>query len=168
MKLSLCCVLLFTLYSVSIRAMTPAEIPQWQSVGSAKLTVFWFDIYQAELSSNNGEYDKNKSFMLTLTYLRSFESKELIDETFKQFNKPLSQKQSLEWRARLEEVWPDVKKGDQISFVKSDKGVSHFFFNKKYQGQITEPEFADLFSAIWLSDDSEYPELAAKLKGKSQ
>lgn len=168
MKVSIYGVFLLSLFSALTHALPSQELPKWQTVGTAKLTVFWFDIYHAELSSHNGEYDNNQSFMLTLTYLRNFESNELIDETFKQFSKPLTDAQSSKWRAQLEELWPDVKKGDQIAFLKSDKGVSHFFFNKSYRGQIEEPEFAGLFSAIWLSDNSEYPKLAAKLKGQSK
>lgn len=168
MKVSIYGFFLFSLFSTSAHASSALELPKWKTVGTAKLTVFWFDIYHAELSSLNGKYDYSQSFMLTLTYLRNFESKELIDETFKQFSKPLTETQSSTWRAQLEVLWPDVKKGDQITFLKSDKGVSHFFFNTTYRGQIEEPEFADLFSAIWLSDNSEYPKLAAKLKGQSK
>ena len=152
--------------SFAAKAETTIKLPNWQTVGTAKLTVFLFDIYLAELLSEDGNYQEDGSFILTLTYLRDFDADELIDETFNQFRKPPTDTQAILWRERLQQLWPNVKKGDQISFLKMKNGESHFFFNNNYRGNLIEPEFAQSFAAIWLSDDSEYPKLAAKLKGK--
>ena len=152
-------------FCLSAQAFNPPNLPTWPQIGTAKLSVLWFDIYNAELSSENGIYDNAKSFKLTLTYLRDFEANELITETFKQLPKEPTPSQLLSWRKQLEKLWSNVKKGDRISFVKDKKGASHFFFNQDYRGEISDIEFGKNFAAIWLASDSNYPKLAAKLKG---
>ncbi len=138
--------------------------PLWQEVGNAKLSLLWFDIYHAQLTNETGIYDETSAFKLTLTYLRSFEAKDLIDETFEQMN--ASEQQEKQWRPKLTKLWPNVTKLDQISFVKDAENNSHFFINQSYLGHISDPIFTEKFANIWLSDQSSYPKLSAKLKGK--
>lgn len=139
--------------------------PDWKPVGSATLTVLWFDIYQAELSSETGTYVSDRSYKLTLTYLRDFDAEDLIEETFKQMPGPLTEKQTSDWHKQLTALWPNVKKQESISFLKDEKGYSHFYHNRKYLGAIKDTQFSQQFSAIWLASTSEYPKLAAQLKG---
>lgn len=141
--------------------------PDWKSIGTAKLTVLWFDVYQAELSSQTGVYDSNKSFKLTLTYLRDFEADDLVEETFKQMPGPITQSKAKNWQRRLLTLWPDVKEQDSISFLKDELGHSHFYYNQTYLGAIEDPLFAEQFAAIWLAPTSEYPKLAKQLKGNN-
>lgn len=150
-----------------LQSMAQSEFPQWRSIGQAKLTVFWFDIYRAELFSASGRYDNNSDFLLSLTYLRAFEAKELIDETFDQFAQPIATDEAQRWRAALVTLWPDVRENDTISLLRNQQGHSIFFVNKQYVGQINEPKFTELFTAIWLADTSAYPKLAKQLKGQS-
>lgn len=163
MKPNLCYLMLLLLLSPLCWANPP--YPSWPSVGKAKLTVLWFDVYQAELSSPSGRYQQDASFMLNLTYLRDFTADALIDETFAQMADKISNKQQQKWRPLLKAMWPDVTKQDQISFVKTEQGKSLFFFNRNYLGSIDDRQFAANFAAIWLSKDSDYPKLAAKLTG---
>jgi hypothetical protein len=156
---------------ISALAATNADAqtnyPDWKSVGKAKLTVLWFDIYQAELSSQTGVYDSEESFKLTLTYLRDFEAKDLVEETFNQMPGPLTKLQINNWQNRLISLWPDVNKQDSISFLKDEKGRSHFYYNQNYLGAIEDPLFSEQFAAIWLAPTSEYPKLAKQLKGNN-
>lgn len=144
------------------------DYPNWPSIGKAKLSVLWFDIYEAELSSKTGFYCKDCSFKLTLTYLRDFEAEELIDETFNQISVPITEQQAFSWRQSLQQMWPDVTESDQISFVRTSDGTSQFFFNKSYVGTIKDTAFGIHFANIWLAKDSAYPKLAAKLKGEKK
>lgn len=144
------------------------EYPSWTTIGTAKLSVLWFDIYEAELSSADGLFNQDQNFKLTLTYLRDFEADELIDETFNQISEPIEKQQELSWRKSLKAMWPDVKESDQISFIKTNEGTSHFFFNQKFVGTIEDKAFGKHFADIWLAKDSAYPKLASKLKGESK
>ena len=157
-----------TFLFIGFSASANKPYPNWPVIGSATLSVLWFDIYNAELSTDSGEYDPNGNLKLTLTYLRDFDAEDLITETFKQMPQPLNQTQQDNWQKQLNRLWPDVKEQDQISFVQNAQGVGYFYYNKRYLGEITDPEFATKFSAIWLADTSSYPKLAAKLKGQSK
>lgn len=159
---------LFFFLILLIATKTNAQInyPSWQTIGTAKLSVLWFDIYQAELSSESGVYEENKSFKLTLTYLRDFSAKDLVEETFKQMPGPLTQLQTRDWPNQLLALWPNVKKSESISFLKDELGHSHFYHNQNYLGSIEDPFFSEQFAAIWLAPTSEYPKLAKQLKGE--
>ena len=50
-------------------------------------------------------------------------------------------------------IWPDVSKGDTITFDVDVTGVSRFYFNGEWLGAIEDPDFAPLFIAIWLSSE---------------
>jgi hypothetical protein len=137
-------------------------------VGQARLTVLWFDIYDAKLYTPDGQYKQNSNLKLSLTYLRDFDAKDLIEETFNQMKPKPNQEQQKTWQASLELIWPDVTKSDNLSFVVNDESVGHFYFNNRHVGTIKDADFNKRFANIWLSDDSEYPKLAAKLTGKTK
>lgn len=137
----------------------------WPVVGKAKLEVLWFDIYTATLATPSGRFDQQSPFRLSLTYLRDFTKEQLIDETFKQLNTQISQSERAQWRQQLESMWLDVNKGDTFTFVADEQQLSHFYINEQYLGHVASAQFANAFADIWLSSKSEYPELAAKLKG---
>lgn len=157
-----------SLLTFANNATEPPQYPNWTRIGLAKLSVLWFDIYQAELSSETGVFEPDRSFKLTLTYLRNFTAETLIDETFAQFSTSITKQQALSWRQSLKQIWPDVTASDQISFIRTNEGDSQFFFNKHYLGTVKDKAFGKHFADIWLAKDSAYPKLAAKLKGEAQ
>ena len=165
MKTKLLIISLLLATTTNSFALDEPPLPNWRIVGKAKLEVFWFDIYNAELSTENGAYDASQPFKLTLTYLRDFAAKDLVEETFNQFPTPATEEQRQSWSSQLLALWPDVKKGERISFVKNEQGSSLFFFNEQYLGAIDDPKFSEQFAAIWLSKSSNYPKLAAQLTG---
>ena len=64
----------------------------------------------------------------------------------------------------LQRLWPNIKDGDSLSLL-IYQGRSVFYFNNQYQGVIDDPEFGEIFLAIWLSDRTSQPSLRNELLG---
>jgi hypothetical protein len=143
------------------------NLPQnWQRIGEADLSILWFDVYNAELLSADGRYLGSKTpLILKLNYRRNISQRDLLDETQKQIEKFARTAQTDRWLAKLSQIWPSIKKGDQLAFWVDQKNIGHFFYNTNWIGSLEDPAFSSAFIQIWLSDNSSYPDLAKKLRG---
>lgn len=164
-------VIIFLISSAPLLAANPKLPNDLKLVGKAKLSFLWWHIYDSELKTLTGDYQKNLApLLLTLTYKRSITQQELVDETesqWKTFNLP-SEKQAV-WLQQLSSFWPNVKKNDVIAVFLDANQHTHFFFNDRFIGSLNSPEFGEAFLAIWLDEDkSAYPKLTRKLTGKKK
>ncbi|WP_051221735.1 chalcone isomerase family protein [Neptunomonas japonica] len=143
------------------------NLPQnWQRIGEADLSILWFDVYNAELLSADGRYlGVSNPLILKLNYRRNISQRDLLDETQKQIEKFTHTEQVDVWLTKLSQMWPSIKKGDQLAFWVDQKNTGHFFFNDNWIGSLEDPAFSRAFIQIWLSDKSSYPDLAKKLRG---
>lgn len=135
-------------------------------VGKGKLSVLFWDIYNARLYTATGQYEeKAYPIALQLTYLRDFKKQQLIEETEKQWQKlGFKDKQKIkQWLETLYQLWPDVKENQSITLYIDAQERSYFYFNDTKLGQLQDPEFAQAFLAIWLSEDTSAPEVRKKL-----
>jgi hypothetical protein len=159
---------LAVLVSLSINAKaisTYMENPK--PVGEARLEVMFWDIYDAKLIAENGKFDPDKPFALSLTYLRDFKGKNIasrsIDEMRKQGMR--DEMKLAKWYEKMEQVFPNVNEGENLTGVVDDKGYSHFYFNEQKVGTIEDQEFSKWFFNIWLSERTSEPEIRQKLLG---
>lgn len=151
----------------SATASEISELPtDYRIVGQATLSVLFWDIYTATLFTPSGTYPpKSNKLMLTLSYLRDIDSDELIDATEEQWQRfNVSEHDQSKWTEALSTIWPDIKKGDSLTFV-MHPNASYFYYNSKHVGNINDPAFGPAFADIWLSDTSEYPKIQKKLIG---
>ena len=151
-----------------VHAQAQPNIEIWKEVGRAELSVLWFDVYDAVFYTPNGAFDSFSSpLQLSLDYKRDISRDDLLSETDKQFTRfQVAKETRLIWLTQLENIWPDIKEGDQLIFQISTTGKADFFHNKLWIGGIEDMQFSEAFIQIWLSDQGEYPELARKLKGQ--
>ncbi|SIS75742.1 chalcone isomerase family protein [Neptunomonas antarctica] len=157
------CALLLCSFAVSGK-MLPQN---WTRVGEAELSILWFDVYKAELLTPDGFYsDDNKPLILNLNYRRNISRKDLLQETRKQIQQFAGTEQVDHWLNKLLQIWPDILKGDQLTFWLDSEGDGHFFYNKGWIGSLKDPAFSSAFIKIWLSDKSNYPDLAKQLRGE--
>lgn len=146
--------------------MQEEQAEVWQLVGQASLTVLWFDVYDARLETLNGRFESvDKPLRLTLDYKRDIDRDDLLKETAKQLKPFTSVQKRQAWIAQLRDIWPNIRKGDQLIF-QSLPSKSGFIYNESWIGGVNDSEFASGFAQIWLSDESEYPRLARQLRGE--
>ena len=138
-------------------------------VGSATLSVLFWDIYTATLSTATGQYNEGQTdFELSLHYLRDIKKNELLSATEEQWQHlGVNKAKYNDWLTQLSTLWPDVNGNDNITLKVIDNHSS-FYYNGKLLGTIADPTFGAHFSAIWLSKKSKYPKLRAQLIGHSR
>lgn len=143
--------------------------PPWESmnlVGKGKLSVLFWDIYNAELYTVDGAYHKSQfPIALRLVYLRDFDKDDLISETQKQWKKLgfKDQNKITLWVASLDKLWRDVKKHESITLYIDESSASFFYLDNEQLGQVDDPEFAQAFLDIWLSEKTSAPDVRKKL-----
>lgn len=136
-------------------------------VGSASMSMMWFDIYSAKLYSSDGKYQANQlPLKLEIEYHRNIEAEDLIDATVDQWQHlGIPEQQINEYREQLAKAWPDVKEGDRLTFMVNNATQAEFLFNDKPYFQVSNVQFSADFLAIWLSENTSRPKLRQQLIG---
>lgn len=149
-------------------ASTSIHIPtDLKLVGSANLSVWWWDIYNAELYNSEGMYRSNQGpLVLKITYQREIQNDDLLEETAKQWQRfSIPQNKINSWLEQVAPMWPNVAENDTITFYIDNQKHGHFFFNEEFMGSIPDPEFSEHFVNIWLAANGPYPKMTQELTG---
>lgn len=143
-------------------------LPGAQLAGSAKLTVWGFDVYRASLWVAPGfrpaTYSQH-AFALELAYLRKFGGNAITERTLTEMQRQakVTPEKTRVWRDALMAIFPDVNPGDRITGIHQPGASTRFLVNGKPKGEIADPEFDRLFFGIWLSDATSEPALRQAL-----
>ena len=134
-------------------------LPPLKQVGTSSLRVMVFKVFDSELFTETGEWqDPKTSFRYELTYARNISGNALASQTTKEWDHlGFTDERQASWVEYLETIWPDVTKGDTITFDVDAVGVSRFYFNGEWLGVVQDPDFAPMFIAIWLSPETSRP-----------
>ena len=162
--------------SAAVGAAQPADarpelndaLPQGRRIGTGRLTVWGFQVYDARLWAQPGfsaaNYDRSP-LALEVSYLRAFKAQEVAERSIKEIrrSKPVSDAQASRWIADMLRVIPDVRKGDRVLGVHQPGVGAAFWVNGKNTGEVQDAEFARLFFGIWLSPNTSEPKLREAL-----
>ena len=134
-------------------------LPPLKQVGRSSLRVMVFKVFDSALFTESGDWQNPQTaFRYELTYARNISGSVLASQTTKEWNHlGFTDARQAGWVEYLEEIWPDVSKGDTITFDVDAAGVSRFYFNSEWLGAIEDPDFAQMFIAIWLSPETSRP-----------
>ncbi len=158
----------------TVPAEVRAALPDAVAVGTSRLRVWGFQVYDATLWAAPGfqpsAYAK-QSFALELRYLRDFSSADIARRSIDEMRRSASidEAQSQRWQAAMRGVFPDVKAGDRITGIyrapSADAPVASasFVYNGQPTGQIRDGDFAPLFFGIWLSPKTSEPAMRQEL-----
>ncbi|MDP6969431.1 MAG: chalcone isomerase family protein [Gammaproteobacteria bacterium] len=141
------------------------SIPNYQLVGQADVHWLWLKLYTAQLRTPSGRYNQQtRNLSLQLTYARTFSRDELIKATLQEW-----QRQDIyylaQWAVELSNIWPHVEVDDRILLFVDSNGYSHFFYNQSFIGTVEDTAFAQAFTDIWLSENTQKPLLRQQLTG---
>ncbi len=138
-----------------------------QLVGSARLRVMFWTIYDSHLYTPSGQYDGiEPGLTLVIDYNRNIDADDLIERTEEEWRSlQLFDAENNDWLQQLTALWPDIRKGDSLAVKVTADESSQFFFNGDEIGHIASPGFTREFLAIWLSTDSSYPDARDRLVG---
>jgi hypothetical protein len=156
--------------SADVRPAEPDELELaveiWPLVGTARLKVLLWEVYDSQLFTPSGSWQGEAPYQLSLRYLRDIPASKLVEETDKAWRQQgRSHPKQSEWLQQLNDIWPDIARGDNLVFGLNVKGQSAFWFNGRPIGGIDDGDFGALFGGIWLDQDSPQPELRDQLIG---
>ena len=137
----------------------------YYQLGTAKLSIFFIDIYDIKLFSKTKSYSKDEPFAIEINYLKDVESTQIVDSSIneiKRISKPSSDELE-NYRSILASLFPNINSGDQLIGIKTANGDGVFFYNMKLIGKITDEKLVGSFFDIWLSEKTSHPELREKL-----
>ena len=139
--------------------VTYEALPSLKEVGRSSLRVMVFKVFDSALFTKSGEWrNPARSFRYELTYARNIAGAVLASQTTKEWDHlGFTDERQSDWVEYLEAIWPDVSKGDTITFDVDAAGISRFYFNGEWVGVIEDPDFAPMFIAIWLSPETSRP-----------
>lgn len=151
-------------------AFSKASTDSWQLCGEGVFSWSVFRFYRARLLTHTGTFDPDKPFLLDLHYLRALTGKQIVSASIDEIARlnSLSEAQRARWSVALGSIIPDVILGDRLLgwFVPGNR--VEFFSDKQALGQIQDPEFAEMFSSIWLHEKTRSPLLREALLGEMQ
>ena len=144
------------------------SLPDGRLAGRARLKVWGFQVYNASLWVTNkfqpGAF-QNHPFALELEYLRDFSREDIAERSLKEMllQRPLPADKAARWERQLRDAIPDVRQGDRVTGLhRPGEGLS-FLFNGEPVKTIADPELAQLFFGIWLSEATSEPALRREL-----
>lgn len=164
MRMLRCCLFGLMLLSGGSLAST---LPPLQLVGEARLSVLFWNVYDSRLYTEDGRYSENqRPLRLEITYLMDIKSDALVEQTAKEWEHlKVEHPGQAAWLEQLNDLWPDVSKGDTITLELDADNRSLFYLNEKLLGDMDDPEFGEHFVAIWLSPDTSRPRVREALLG---
>ena len=165
-------------FAVAAKVLSPlpAEVTrQWDElalIGETSLKRFGFHIYDASFwmaSNRDDESFSTTLSALSITYAKNIRAEKLLSSTKKEWKKLgiANNHPTDAWLSELKQIWPDVKKGDQLIIVFEPGGDSTFFSKHKKLGTIGDTKFGPAFLAIWLDKNASFIKNRNELLGKS-
>ena len=158
----------------SISPLPPGVQSEWKQVemaGQAEFSRFGMHIYDASLwrlYANTGDTGA-RATALSITYARNISARRLLSSTHKEWQRlGFAQRYPIRaWISALENIWPDVRQGDNLTAVISAQGDCVFYSHQGRLGRINDRDFGPAFLDIWLSPDARYPKHTRALLGET-
>jgi hypothetical protein len=139
-----------------------------QVVGSARLRVWGFEVYDARLFAGPG-FDSGRfaeqPLALELSYLRNLKGPDIAERSLDEMRdlEAIAPAQIDLWLAAMRNLFPDVKKGDRLTGVHQPGRGAVFYLNDRLLGEVADPRFSRLFFGIWLSPKTSQPAMRETL-----
>jgi hypothetical protein len=146
-------------------------LPGAKPSSQQRLSVWGFDVYDARVWVRPDfsilKY-ADHSFVLELSYLRSLEGGAIAKRSMEEMRKvgSVSRDQENNWLKAMQEIFPNVQKGDRLQGLYVPKVGAEFLLNDKLIGRVQDPLFAQLFFGIWMHEATSAPAIRqAWMKG---
>lgn len=133
-------------------------------VGSARLRVWGFEVYDAQLwvvpgfrASQFAQFP----LALSLRYLRALKGAAIAERSLKEMRgiEPLAG----QWLGAMTQTFPDVQAGDRLTGLHQPGVGARFWLNGQPLGNIADARFSASFFGIWLAQTTSEPALRREL-----
>jgi len=146
---------------------TKISIPHAEIVGAGRLSIAFWDVYDATLYAPYGEWREGGAQALSIRYLREIEGGDIADRSAEEIHKQgFNDEEKLKnWLAQMHNIFPNVKHGEMLTAVFTPSKSTVFYHDNKRIGAISGEAFGKHFFGIWLSEKTSEPRLRKKLLG---
>ena len=159
----------FLLLSLPVMGNDVAEkhVPEAKIVGTGRLSVMFWSVYDATLYAPKGKWDSDTTFALSIRYFREIDGKDIAERSVEEIRKQgFSDEAKLnQWYTQMQSLFPNVKNGTELIAVRTPEKSTDFYGDGRFIGGISDPDFGVHFFNIWLSEKTSEPELRKKLLG---
>jgi hypothetical protein len=144
-------------------------LPESRQSGQGRLKWLGLHIYDARLYVSGPGFRADAPYALTLRYARDFDGARIAETSADEIRRlgMGSEADQRRWREAMRGLFPDVKRGDQLTGVSLPGRGAVFFHNGRRLGEIDDPEFARAFFAIWLDPRTRAADLRRELLGEA-
>jgi len=145
-------------------------LPGARLQGSGRLAFFGLHIYDIRLWVSEGfsaESFDQRPLAIEIEYARALAGRRIAERSLEEMQRiaPIPAARGSAWLASMKQAFPDVSDGDRmIGLHRPGEGV-RFFHNDRLRADVTDPDFARAFFAIWLSPKTSEPKLRLALLG---
>jgi len=160
---------LLAMSMVLVFISTTASAMELKTVGKAEMRWLMFPLYQVSLKTADGRYQEGQyPQSLDITYRRNIDKEDLLTATNQQWQRlGVAAGDRQKWLTQLGQIWPSIKRGDQLNLIVQANGSNYFSYNGSNIGGINDPRFGREFLAIWLSPKTSQPGIRQLLIGPS-
>ena len=144
------------------------QLPSAAFTGQGSLRFLGLPVYDAVLfapAETRPEAILRQPLALTLTYKMGFSGQSIAQKSIEEMQRLRrgNSSQHEAWLTRMQTVFPDVSRGDQLTGIHLPGQGARFFFNGRFVGQIDDPIFSEAFFSIWLDPETREPSLRQAL-----
>lgn len=141
------------------------SVPGAARVGTARLSVMFWNIYDATLYAPGGEWREGRPFALTLAYLRALDGDKIADRSAEEIRKLGYGDEAMlaGWHGQMRKIFPDVDRGTRLTGVYTSGGATEFYNGDTLIGRIDDAAFGAWFFDIWLGENTSEPHLRRQL-----
>ncbi len=145
------------------------QVPNAQKVGEARLTYMLWNVYDASLYAPKGKWNAQKTYALSLDYLRKLNGKAIAERSVEEMRKQgyKNEIKLAAWFSQMKNIFPNVKNKTNITGVYYPNSKTIFYKNGKKIGEVNDDEFGKRFFGIWLNKETSEPALRKQLLGLS-
>jgi hypothetical protein len=136
-----------------------------QPYGEGRLNWMLLHVYDSSLWTDAKEWSYAEPFALSITYRMHFTNEELVKKSVEEMGRihGIKGQDAAIAEKRLKQLFPDVQPGDRITALYLPNEKVAFYHNGKYHGALTEKKLLRPFLDIWLSPETERPEVRKQL-----
>lgn len=165
------CLLILLLPAIGFAYDKPAEIKHKfiseNPHGEGTLHFMLLHVYDTSLWTDAETFSYEHPFALSITYRMNFSKEELTDRSLKEIKHAhnLPDETLEKYKKIFLEIYPNIKKGDRITAIYTEKKQVELFYNGALYGTVANKEFAIPFFDIWLGEKTSELKLRNKLLG---
>ncbi|MEJ6472800.1 chalcone isomerase family protein [Pseudoalteromonas piscicida] len=134
---------------------------------TSRMTYLFWDVYDASLYAPQGNFSKERPFVLELKYLRALNGKDIAVRSLQEMQKQGFENPTLgqQWLTQMKQIFPDVSKNTRLFGVKTPAGYTQFYQGQELIGEVKDSDFTHWFFNIWLGEKTSEPQMRAELLG---